>query len=384
VVLRYQVLAHCAETGARAGLIETLHGPMTTPTFMPVGTQATVKGLLPNDLRAIGAHCVLANTYHLWLRPGHELVAEAGGLHQFMAWERPILTDSGGFQVMSLAHLRELDEQGVRFRSHLDGSPRELTPELAMEIQAALDSDIAMVLDECPPYPCEPQRLAESTDRTTRWAERSLAATHAPGQSVFVIAQGGMDLDLRARSAQQLAQLRADGFAIGGISVGEARSESWPALEVSIANLPDDRPRYLMGVGTPSDLIEGIARGIDMFDCVLPTRLGRNGAVFTPEGRLNLRNAALAGRPEPIDSNCDCDACSRFSRGYLHHLVRSGEDLGLRLASMHNLRFLLRLAEQARLAILEGRFPAFYRETPREPVPATPGPPRASRSSHRP
>ncbi|MPZ14733.1 MAG: tRNA guanosine(34) transglycosylase Tgt [Chloroflexi bacterium] len=358
----FDVVAICSTTGARAGLLRTRHGPIETPTFMPVGTQGTVKGLTPGDLHLLGAQCVLGNAYHLWLQPGHAVVRGAGGLHAFTSWDGPILTDSGGFQVLSLADLRRIDERGVTFRSHLNGEERPFTPELAMEVQAALGSDIAMVLDLCPPYPSMHSDLQEATERTTRWARRARVASRASGQMVFGIVQGGTDVVLRRWSAESLSELDFDGYGIGGLSVGEERERTWAALNASLGALPPDRPRYLMGVGAPADLLAGIARGIDLFDCVMPTRLGRNGAVFTPFGRLNLRNAAVAGRDGPLDPSCACPACVGFSSAYLHHLVRAREELGLRLASMHNLSVLMQLARDAREAIISGTFGDFVAE----------------------
>jgi len=323
---------------------------------MPVGTQATVKALTPRDLLSVSARCILANTYHLWLRPGAELIQQAGGLHEFMGWNGPILTDSGGFQVFSLAHLVEVDDGGAAFVSHVDGQPRTLTPELAMDVQARLGSDIAMQLDVCSPYPSGYRELRDAVDRTSRWAERCLAAERAPGQLVFGIVQGGTDPDLRTSSAAALGDLPFDGYGIGGLSVGEPRTETWPALDAACSALPIGRPRYLMGVGAPSDLVDAIARGVDMFDCVLPTRLGRHGAALTVGGQIDLRKAAFARSDEPLDAACDCLACTRFPLGYLHHLVRGDEDLGRSLISLHNVRFLTRLVEDARGAILEGRF----------------------------
>lgn len=326
---------------------------------MPVGTNAAVRALTPAELGTLGAQCVLGNTYHLWLRPGADLVERAGGLHAFMGWNGPILTDSGGFQVLSLRRFCVVDEVGATFRSHYDGTDRLLTPETSMEVQAALGSDIAMALDVCPPHRCSAAEVREATDRTLRWAKRSLDGDHAPGQAVFGIAQGGTDLPLRAEAASALGELPFDGYGIGGLSVGERRDETWPALTASIENLPDERPRYLMGVGAPDDLIEGISRGVDLFDCVLPTRLGRTGTVFTSNGELDLRQARFQRVEEPIDPTCDCTACERFSLGYLHHLFRAGEELGMRLASLHNVRFLLHLVEDARQAICDGGFESF-------------------------
>ncbi|MEA2641305.1 MAG: queuine tRNA-ribosyltransferase [Chloroflexota bacterium] len=354
---RFDILAE--SSGARAGVLETAHGPIETPAFMPVGTQGTVKGLTPADVRSLGAQCILGNTYHLWLRPGEDVIERAGGLHHFIGWDRAILTDSGGFQILSLAHLAEIDEGGARFQSHLDDSQRTLTPERAMAIQAALGSDIAMVLDVCPPHDATLETVRLANERTTRWAYRSLAAPHAAGQLVFAIVQGGVNPALRQQSASELAEGAFDGFGIGGLSVGEARADTWTALEAAVAPLPASRPRYLMGVGAPDDVLGAIARGVDMFDCVLPTRLGRNGAIFTPRGRLSLRSASLASMSGPLDPACDCAACTRFAAGYIHHLVRAGEELGFRLASIHNLRYLARLVGQAREAIIAGRFVEF-------------------------
>ena len=355
----FAVLSESTGSRARAGVFQTAHGPIETPAFMPVGTNAAVRGLTPADIQSTGAQCVLGNTYHLWLQPGAELIEQAGGLHAFMGWNGPLLTDSGGFQVLSLRRFCVVDERGAMFRSHLDGSERILTPEAAMKVQARLGSDIAMALDVCPPYSCAASELFEASERTLRWAERSLEATHAPGQAVFGIAQGGVDLGLRTEAAAALGKMAFDGYGIGGLSVGEKREQTWPALGASIDNLPTDRPRYLMGVGDPSDLIEGIARGVDLFDCVLPTRLGRTGTVLTAQGQLDLRHARFDQIQQPIDSACDCAACTRFSLGYLHHLFRSGEELGMRLASLHNVRFLVRLVADARRAILTGDFESF-------------------------
>ncbi len=353
----FELQAVARGSAARAGVLHTAHGTIETPAFMPVGTQASVKGLTPGDLYSVGASCILSNTYHLWLRPGSELIANAGGLHAFMGWEQSILTDSGGFQIFSLAHLVEIDDGGAAFVSHLDGEPRTLSPETAMDVQAMLASDIAMQLDVCAPYPCPPTQLREAADRTNRWAERSLATKRAPGQLVFGIVQGGVDPDLRAECARVQSDLPFDGYGIGGLSVGEPRELTWPALEAVCDSLPETRPRYLMGVGAPSDIVEAISRGVDLFDCVLPTRLGRHGAALTADGQMDLRRAEHAKRDVPLDPSCDCIACTNFEIGYLHHLVRAGEDLGRSLVSLHNIRFLTRLASAARLAILDGRCP---------------------------
>ena len=347
---------------ARAGLLHTPHGTIPTPAFFPVATQGTVKTLTIRDLHGVSARGLLANAYHLWLRPGHEQVQRLGGLHRFMGWDGPIITDSGGFQVFSLAELAELDDEGVRFRSHLDSSIRQLTPAVAVDVQSALGSDVAMVLDVCAPYPCEAAELGAATEQTVRWAERAAGLSRPVETDLFGIVQGGVDLDLRLWCATELAALPFGGFGIGGLSVGEPRSGTWPALEASLAPLPVDKPRYLMGVGAPDDLIEGIARGVDIFDCVLPTRLGRHGTVLVDGGKLNLHASGFAESGEPIDSACDCLACTSFTRAFLHHLLRLGDPFGMQLASLHNVRWLTGLVEKARNAILEGTFDR-YRET---------------------
>jgi queuine tRNA-ribosyltransferase len=365
--LRFDIVARAAGSAARAGVLQTPHGALQTPVFMPVGTHATVKAVAPDDLEALGASIVLANTYHLLLRPGPELVAHFGGLHGFMRWPRPILTDSGGFQVFSLGRLREVSDDGVRFRSHLDGSEVHLTPERVMEVEALLGADIILPLDECPPYPCSPEEAALATARTHRWAERALAARVRRDQALFGIPQGGMDAALRAESARTIGSMPFDGFSIGGLSVGEPKPLMWSMLEAAVPELPEGKPRHLLGVGSPDDLLEGIARGVDMFDCVLPTRTARTGGLYTPSGRVNIRGARFRAERDPVDATCDCYTCRTFSAGYLHHLIRAedddtrGELLYYRLASIHNLRFLVRLMEGARAAILEGSFDA-YRE----------------------
>jgi queuine tRNA-ribosyltransferase len=363
--LAFAIAGRCGETAARAGIVRTPHGAVRTPVFMPVGTHATVKAVGPDDLEALGASIVLANTYHLLLRPGPELVARFGGLHGFMRWPRPILTDSGGFQVFSLGKLREVSDDGVRFRSHLDGAAVTLTPERVMEIEALLSADIILPLDECPPYPCPPEEARVATERTHRWAERALAAKARADQALFGIPQGGMDTELRAASAAFIGALPFDGFSIGGLSVGEPKPVMWRMLEAAVPELPDAKPRHLLGVGAPDDLLEGIARGIDMFDCVLPTRTARTGGLYTPSGRVNIRAARWRETRGPVDETCDCYTCQTFSAGYLHHLIRAeddesrGELLYYRLASIHNLRFLIRLVEGARAAILAGTFPEY-------------------------
>jgi queuine tRNA-ribosyltransferase len=360
----FTITARCPHTRARAGVVRTPHGELRTPVFMPVGTHATVKAVGPDDLEAIGASIVLSNTYHLLLRPGPDLVADFGGLHGFMRWRHPILTDSGGFQVFSLGHLRDVSDHGVRFRSHLDGSEVELTPESVMRIEAKLGADVILPLDECPPYPCTPEAALAATERTHRWAERAFAAKVRPDQALFGIVQGAMDPALRLASARFIGALPFDGFSIGGLSVGEPKDLMWRTLELTTPELPDAKPRHLLGVGSPEDLFEGIARGVDMFDCVLPTRTARTGGLYTATGRLNIRAARFRTERGPLDPSCDCYTCRTFSAGYLHHLIRSeddgqrGELLYFRLASIHNLRFLIRLMEQARAAILDGTFAA--------------------------
>ena len=345
--------------GARAGVLVTGHGAVETPAFMAVGTQATVKALSPDDLRQAGAQIILSNTYHLSLRPGADRVRQLGGLHKFMGWDGPILTDSGGFQVFSLGHLRKLSDEGAVFRSHLDGSEQALTPELAVAYQEALGSDIAMVLDHCPAYGESVEQVEVATDRTYHWAERSLRAHTRSDQALFGIVQGGWSPELRRRSAEQLTVLDFPGYAIGGVSVGEPKELALQAIEFAAPYLPASKPRYLMGVGSPEDLIEGIARGIDMFDCALPTRVARNGGLFTAAGRVNLRGARFADFPGPVEDGCDCYTCQRFSAAYLRHLLRSSELLYYRLASIHNLRFIWRLLADVRRSILEHRFAAF-------------------------
>jgi queuine tRNA-ribosyltransferase len=354
----FRFTLHTGERGPRTGLIETAHGTVRTPAFMPVGTQATVKALHPADVRATGAEILLCNAYHLMLRPGTDLIARAGGLHGFMRWDAPILTDSGGFQVFSLGHLRRVTDQGAVFRSHIDGSQHELTPEKAMAVEEALGADIIMAFDECPPADADRAQAQAATERTHRWAERCITA-HTTEQALFAICQGGMHADLRRASAEFIAGLDVPGCAIGGLSVGESKETTWAMLDASVAPLPVQKPRYMMGVGSPEDLIEAVRRGVDMFDCVLPTRLGRNGALFTMDGRVNVRNARFAEELGPVDPECDCPACTEFSAAYLRHLFAAEELLGHRLASQHNIRFLVRLMEQARAAIEQGRFEEF-------------------------
>jgi queuine tRNA-ribosyltransferase len=340
---------------ARAGLFRTPHGDIPTPVFAPVGTQATVKTLTPAEVAEVGARLVLANTYHLYLRPGADVVERLGGLHRFMGWQGPILTDSGGYQVFSLESLRKVSDEGVLFRSHIDGSEHFLTPEKTVAIQEQLGADIIMTLDECPD-PTDYRYNQVALHRTHLWAERCLQAQQRHDQSLFGILQGGIFPDLRQESARFLTSLGFEGYAIGGLSVGEPKGKTWATLDATVPWLPTDRPRYLMGVGSPEDLFEGIERGIDMFDCVLPTRLARNGAVFTSEGRLNLRKAEFAEDPSPIEEGCECYTCRNFSRAYLRHLYKAGEILGLRLNTIHNLHFVLKLMRDIRAAIANGRF----------------------------
>jgi queuine tRNA-ribosyltransferase len=345
---------------ARAGVFHTAHGPLQTPVFAPVGTQAAVKAVTPRELRELGATLVLANTYHLMLRPGDELIARLGGLHSFMAWDGPILTDSGGFQVFSLGDLRRVDDDGVTFRSHIDGSEVRLTPEKAVAIQENLGADIIMAFDECAD-PSDGAYIVAALERTHRWAERCLAAQTRTDQALFGIAQGGVDPDLRRQSCEFLVGLDFPGYAIGGLSVGESKEEMLATLEVVDPLLPAHKPRYLMGVGTPEDLVEGVARGIDIFDCVLPTRIARHGAALLLHDQLNLRNATHAEDPRPIDETCSCYACTHYSRAYLRHLVKANEILAHQLLSIHNLHVLIHLAHEMRAAIVAGEFQAFRR-----------------------
>ena len=348
---------------ARAGVLRTPHGEVRTPVFMPVGTKATVKTLHPDEVRDLGAQIVLGNTYHLYFRPGDELIGELGGLHAFMAWEGPILTDSGGFQVFSLRDtIARVDEDGVTFRSVYDGAATRFTPELAARVQANLGSDVAMCLDQVPPPGAARRELEDAVRRTTEWARRQRDAPRAEGQLRFGIAQGGVDPELRRRSTLEIAELGFDGNAIGGLAIGEDREAMFETTDWAAALLPADRPRYFMGIGDPEGILEVIEAGVDMFDCVLPTRTARTGSALTHEGRLNLRNARYARDPAPLEEGCDCPACARFSRAYIRHLVNQNELLGLRLLSLHNLRFLLELTRGARDAIERGAFAAYKRD----------------------
>jgi queuine tRNA-ribosyltransferase len=361
---RFDLLAEDATTLARRARIQTTRGVIQTPVFMPVGTQATVKTLDPIEVRRTGAQIILANTYHLMLRPGVDLLKEAGGLHRFMGWDGPILTDSGGFQVFSLAANNKVTEEGVTFASHIDGAPWTMTPESVIDLQLGYGSDIMMQLDHVLGLPAERHAIKNATDRSARWLERAVAAYNGRtggGNSrsvLFGIQQGGMDADLRIRSARQVSDADVAGCAVGGLSVGEPKPVMAEMLEISTPHLPRSKPRYLMGVGSPEDLWHGVARGIDMFDCVLPTRAARNGALYTPDGRITITNARFKAQHTPIDDTCDCDACTRFTAAYVHHLFRAGEVFGLRLASVHNLRFLARQMEEIRAALDTGTFPA--------------------------
>lgn len=352
-----------AQSGrARTGLFLTPHGLVQTPLFMPVGTLGSVKGISPRELKEIGSQIILGNTYHLLLRPGPQRVKALGGLHGFAAYPGPWLTDSGGFQVMSLGHLRRISEEGVVFQNHLNGDLIELSPEKSVAVQEALGADIIMAFDECPPYPASREYMKDSVMRTLRWLERCLQAKTRPDQALFAIAQGGVDLELRKLSAEATAAFATPGFAIGGLAVGEPKEGMYPAIELSTRVLPEHKPRYLMGVGHPEDLVAAVALGVDMFDCVYPTRTGRFGYALTPAGRLNLKLSRHLDDPNPLDPQCDCYACQHFSRAYLTHLVRAEEILAMRMLSLHNLRYLHRLMEQARRAIQAGDYGEFARE----------------------
>jgi queuine tRNA-ribosyltransferase len=386
----FELLAQDRQSKARHGRLLTAHGAIETPAFMPIGTQGSVKAVSPRELRELNAQIILGNTYHLFVRPGIEVIKHFGGLHNFMSWDGPILTDSGGYQMFSLAKLRKITEDGVQFQNHVDGTPAFISPEIAMEIQATLGSDIAMVLDECPPWPCERDYAAKSAEMTIRWAQRCkkwseenvqrtadvvaadvpiggiseplppvTAAATTPRQLVFGIVQGATFEELRKQSAQAIVDLDFDGYAIGGVSVGEPEEEMFRAVESSEPVLPKDKPRYAMGLGTPPQLMEMIARGMDMFDCVLPTRLARNGTAFTSIGTLNLKNAEFAMDKRPIEEACVCPSCREFTRGYIRHLIKAEEILGLRLITIHNLHFYLELMRQAREEIDKGTFHAF-------------------------
>ncbi len=364
----FERLATDSHSNARRGRLTTAHGEIDTPTFMPVGTQGSVKGVSPRELHELNAQIVLGNTYHLFVRPGLDVLKHFGGLHSFMNWDGPILTDSGGYQIFSLAKLRKITEQGVEFQNHIDGARAFISPEIAMEIQTLLGSDIAMALDECVPYPCEYDYAAESAEMTTRWAKRcrewkqrnaEMARPELADSMLFGIVQGGTFEDLRKESAQAIVDLDFAGYAIGGVSVGEPEEEMMRAVERAEPFLPGNKPRYAMGLGTPPQLMELIARGMDMFDCVLPTRLARNGTAFTAAGTINLKNAEFILDKNPIEENCACDTCREFTRGYIRHLIKAEEILGLRLITLHNLHFYLNLMNQARAEIERGTFDQF-------------------------
>ncbi|RJQ24958.1 MAG: tRNA guanosine(34) transglycosylase Tgt [Peptococcaceae bacterium] len=357
----FKVIKQDHATGARLGRLDTGRGIVETPVFMPVGTQATVKTMTPEEIRAVGGRLILSNTYHLYLRPGYEIIAAAGGLHRFMHWDGPILTDSGGFQVFSLSSLCRITGEGVVFRSHIDGSEHFFSPERVMEIQAALGSDVAMVFDQCAPYPCPYDDAREAVDRTTRWAERCLSVKPGAGQSVFGIVQGSVFADLRERSARELAAMDFPGYAVGGLSVGEPKELMYDVLRYTVPFLPENKPRYLMGVGSPDCLLEGVALGIDMFDCVLPARIARNGTVLTGRGKLVVRNAGYARDFGPLEPGCSCYACRHYTRAYIRHLIKAGEVLGIRLTTIHNLHFTLQLMGKIREAVSSGRFGEFKR-----------------------
>ena len=359
----FSLIKKDAASSARLGKLTTPHGAVNTPVFMPVGTQATVKTLSPEDLVSVGAEIILSNTYHLFLRPGHELIRDFGGIQKFMGWDRPVLTDSGGFQVFSLAELRRITEEGVTFQSHIDGGAKHfITPEYAVEIQEALGADLIMALGECIPYPATRDYAHESLERTVRWARRCRDAKKDTGQALFGIVQGGMYPDLRRYSSEALVDIGFDGYAIGGLSVGETKPMMYEMIEASVPPLPENAPRYLMGVGTPEDLVEGVDRGIDMFDCVMPTRNARNGTFFTSFGKVVIRNAQYERDKQPIDPECGCYTCRNFTRAYLRHLFNAGEVLALRLGTIHNLFFYLNLMRNVRERIGLGSFREFKKE----------------------
>jgi queuine tRNA-ribosyltransferase len=358
----FEIVKECPHTGARAGVVTTEHGSFKTPVFMPVGTQGTVKAMSPEELQEIGVEMILSNTYHLYLRPGHDLVKEAGGLHRFMNWQGSILTDSGGFQVFSLGKLNKISQEGVEFRSHIDGSLHFFTPELSMQVQEALGADIIMAFDQCPPYPSEYSFVQDAVERTSSWAKRCLRAYPHKGQALFGIVQGGTYRDLREKSAAELVDLDFPGYAVGGLSVGEPLAKMVEVLAYTSPLLPKEKPRYLMGVGTPEYLLAGVQNGMDMFDCVLPTRIARNGTVMTIKGNMTLRNAGFARDFRPIDEHCRCYACKNYSRAYIRHLIKANEILAYRLTSYHNLYFLHTFMMEVRNAIMQNRFAEFAQD----------------------
>ncbi|HHV15928.1 MAG TPA: tRNA guanosine(34) transglycosylase Tgt [Gelria sp.] len=361
-MFRFELLKQDSSSAARLGRITTGHGVIDTPVFMPVGTQGTVKTLTPEELYEIGVQIILSNAYHLYLRPGEELIAQAGGLHRFMNWKGNILTDSGGFQVFSLAKLRRTTDEGVYFNSHIDGSVHFLSPEKVMHIEQQLGADIVMCFDECAPYPCSYEEALQAVIRTSLWAERCKESHHRSDQTLFAIVQGNIFPDLREKSALELIKMDFPAYAIGGLSVGEPKEDMYRILELMHDLLPVDKPRYLMGVGTPEDLLEGVKRGVDMFDCVLPTRLARHGTAYTAAGKITVRNASYADDFSPIDNSCDCYVCRNYSRAYLRHLIKAEEMLAHRLLSYHNVYFLVKLMENIRSAIKLGQFSTFYHD----------------------
>lgn len=357
----FTIDAECSDSWARAGTISTPHGAIQTPIFMPVGTQATVKSVSPEELRTAGAQIILANTYHLMLRPGSPLIAEFGGLHSFMHWDGPILTDSGGFQVWSLGHLRKLNEEGVTFKSHLDGSQHILTPERVMEIEAELGADIILPLDICAPYPCPPHEARKAMESTHRWEERALLAKerYRPEQTLFGIVQGAFEPDLRQESARVIGNMPFPGLSIGGLSVGEPKAKMWEMLHFVTPELPRNKPRHLLGVGSPEDMVVGVGLGMDMFDCVLPTRVARHGGLFTADGRVNIKSARFRTIHGPVEEGCECYTCRNYSAAYVHHLIRAEEQLYYRLGTIHNIHFMMRLAARLRAAIQDGTYTQF-------------------------
>jgi len=357
----FRLLKTCPDTQARLGELMTRHGVVTTPVFLPVASQGTVKTLTPEEVKNIGFDMVLANTYHLYLRPGIPVIEEAGGLHRFMAWDKAILTDSGGYQIFSLASLRRVSDDGVLFRSHIDGSEHLITPELTIQFQEALGADVIMVLDECPPHDSGFEKVQAAMNRTHHWAERCQKAHQHQDQALYAIVQGGVFPQLRRQSAEHLTSLDFEGYAIGGLSLGEPKKVTLGIIEETVPYLPNNKPRYLMGMGSPEDIVEGVARGIDVFDCALPTRVARNGALFTYQGRVNIRNTAYRQEAEPVDLDCDCYTCRTFSAAYLHHLFNNQELLAYRLATLHNLTFVSRLVQKIRDAIRDGTF-KFFRD----------------------
>lgn len=359
----FEITHICKQSGARTGILHTPHGAVLTPMFMPVGTAASVKFISPEELYDMHSGVILANTYHCWLRPGEDIVAKAGGLHKFMNYNNPMLTDSGGFQVFSLTKMRKITEEGVTFRSHLDGSLLFLSPEKSIEIQNKLGADIIMALDECPPYPATYQYMKDSVDRTLRWAKRCQQAHKRNGeQSLFGIVQGGEFEEIRRYSAQELTKMDFDGYAIGGTSVGETKETLYKMIDYSMIDLPKEKVKYLMGVGSTDALFEGVLRGVDMFDCVLPTRIARHGTLITSQGRVNIKRAEYADDFSPLDPECDCYCCKNYTKAYLRHLIKAQEGFGMRLMSIHNLRYLIHLMEEMRIAINEDRFLDFKNE----------------------